>query len=103
MGGSSAIITAALRALCAYFNVRIPTPIEANLALETETKELGVPAGLQDRVIQAYEGLVYMDFAKSILDRQGYGPCRNVLQIDPDRLNAFGVFGLVAHAATSGQ
>src|SRR6266487_4050409 len=42
MGGSSAIITAALRALCAYFNVRIPAPIEANLALETETKELGV-------------------------------------------------------------
>jgi glucuronokinase len=73
MGGSSAIITAALRALCAYFNVRIPAPIEANLALETETKELGVPAGLQDRVIQAYEGLVYMDFAKNILDRQGYG------------------------------
>jgi glucuronokinase len=73
MGGSSAIITAALRALCSYFNVRIPTPIEANLALETETKELGVPAGLQDRVIQAYEGLVYMDFAKNILDRQGYG------------------------------
>jgi glucuronokinase len=32
-----------------------------------------VPAGLQDRVIQAYEGLVYMDFAKDIMDRQGYG------------------------------
>ena len=73
MGGSSAIITAALRALCAYFNIVIPIPIQANLALETETKELGVPAGLQDRVIQAYEGLVYMDFAKSIMDRQGYG------------------------------
>jgi glucuronokinase len=28
---------------------------------------------LQDRVIQAYEGLVYMDFAKDIMDRQGYG------------------------------
>jgi glucuronokinase len=73
LGGSSAIITAALRALCTYFNVQIPTPVGANLALETETKELGVPAGLQDRVIQAYEGLVYMDFAKNILDRQGYG------------------------------
>jgi len=73
MGGSSAIITAALRALCAYFNIVIPIPIQANLALETETKELGVPAGLQDRVIQAFEGLVYMDFAKSIIDRQGYG------------------------------
>src|SRR5882672_8153051 len=31
MGGSSAIITAALRALCAYCNVQIPTPIQANL------------------------------------------------------------------------
>jgi glucuronokinase len=73
MGGSSAIITAALRALCIYFNVRIPDPVRANLALETETKELGVPAGLQDRVIQAYEGLVYMDFAKDLMERQGYG------------------------------
>src|SRR5438552_11054585 len=73
MGGSSAIITAALRAVCAYFHVQIPAPVQANLVLETETKELGVPAGLQDRVIQAYEGLVYMNFAKSIMDRQGYG------------------------------
>src|ERR1051326_3261601 len=73
MGGSSAIITAALRALCLYFEVQIPLPIQANLVLETETKELDVPAGLQDRVIQAYEGLVYMDFAKTLLDNQGYG------------------------------
>lgn len=73
MGGSSAIITAALRALCSYFNVAIPMPVQANLALETETKELGVAAGLQDRVIQAYEGLVYMDFSKAIMDRQNYG------------------------------
>jgi glucuronokinase len=73
MGGSSAIITAALRGLCQYFKVEIPPAVQANLALETETKELGVPAGLQDRVIQAYEGLVYMDFAKSLIERQGYG------------------------------
>jgi len=73
LGGSSAIITAALRALCRYFSVEIPLPIQANLVLETETKELAVPAGPQDRVVQAYEGLVYMDFAKEIIDRQGYG------------------------------
>src|SRR5215472_5160192 len=73
MGGSSAIITAALRALCQYYEVKIPLPIQANLVLETETKELGVPAGLQDRVIQSYEGLVYMDFAKDLIDKQGYG------------------------------
>src|SRR5438477_7081845 len=80
MGGSSSIITAALRALTQYYGVEIPLPIQANLILETETKELGVPAGLQDRVIQAYEGLVYMDFAKSLMERQGYG---NYEALDP--------------------
>jgi glucuronokinase len=73
MGGSSAIITAALRALCLYYSVEIPLPVQAKLALETETRELGVPAGPQDRVIQVYEGLVYMDFAKHLMDSRGYG------------------------------
>ncbi|MGH9673713.1 MAG: mevalonate kinase family protein [Bryobacteraceae bacterium] len=73
MGGSSAIITAALRALCRYYGVVIPLPVQANLVLETETREIGVPAGLQDRVIQVYEGLVYMDFNRELMDSQGYG------------------------------
>ncbi len=73
LGGSSAIITAALRALSQYFHVEIPKPIQANLVLETETRELNVPAGLQDRVIQSYEGLVYMDFSRGIMELQGYG------------------------------
>ena len=73
MGGSSSIITAALRALCQYFRVEIPLPVQAKLVLETETKELGVPAGPQDRVIQVYEGLVYMDFSKELMDGRGYG------------------------------
>src|SRR5262245_29478657 len=80
MGGSSAIITAALRALCLYFKVDIPLPVQANIVLETETKELNVPAGLQDRVIQAYEGVVYMDFARSLIEAQGYG---NYEPLDP--------------------
>jgi glucuronokinase len=83
LGGSSAIITAALRALCRYFDLDIPPAIQANLALETETRELGVPAGLQDRVIQAYEGLVYMDFARDLMDKQGYG---NYERLDPSLL-----------------
>ncbi len=83
LGGSSAIITAALRALCEYFGVAIPLPVMANLVLETETRELGVPAGLQDRVIQTYEGLVYMDFSKDIMDQQGYG---NYEPLDPGLL-----------------
>ena len=73
LGGSSAIITASLRALCQYFGLNIPLPIQANLVLETETKELNVPAGLQDRVVQAYQGLVYMDFSRSLLETRGYG------------------------------
>lgn len=73
LGGSSAIIIAALRALCRYFQLEIPLPIQAKLALETETKELGVPAGPQDRVIQVYEGLVYMDFRKGLMESRGYG------------------------------
>lgn len=83
LGGSSAIITASLRALCEYFEINIPLPIQANLVLETETSELGVPAGLQDRVVQAYGGLVYMDFTKEIMDRQGYG---NYERMDPSSL-----------------
>jgi glucuronokinase len=83
MGGSSAIITAALRALCQYYSVEIPLPIQAKLALETETRELGVPAGPQDRVIQVYEGLVYMDFAKHLMDSRGYGEYE---RLDPSLL-----------------
>ena len=73
LGGSSAIITASLRALCQYYDLDIPLPIQANLVLETETRELNVPAGLQDRVVQAYQGLVYMDFSRSLMDDRGYG------------------------------
>ena len=73
LGGSSAIITASLRALCRYYRLEIPLPIQANLVLETETKELNVPAGLQDRVIQAYQGLVYMDFSRDLMESRGYG------------------------------
>lgn len=83
LGGSSAIVTAALRALCAYYEITIPKPIFANLVLETETRELGVPAGLQDRVVQTYEGLVYMDFSRDIMEQQGHGRYE---PLDPDLL-----------------
>ena len=73
LGGSSAIITAALRALMKFYDVEIPNPVQANLILSVESKELGITAGLQDRVIQVYEGVVYMDFNKEIIEKQGYG------------------------------
>jgi glucuronokinase len=73
LGGSSAIITASLRALCRYYEIDIPLPVQANLVLETETHELNVPAGLQDRVVQAYQGLVYMDFSRDLMEAHGHG------------------------------
>lgn len=73
MGGSSAIVVSALRALMRYYEVEIPLPVQANLALETETKELGVAAGLQDRVAQVYEGLVFMDFEQGLMESRGFG------------------------------
>jgi len=73
LAGSSAIITACFRALMTFYGVTIPKPELANIIRETEQRELGIAAGLQDRVIQVYEGLVYMDFDKQLIDRQGYG------------------------------
>jgi glucuronokinase len=73
LAGSSAIITACLRALMAFYGVSIAKYTQANLILSAEVDELHIAAGLQDRVIQVYEGLVYMDFSKEIMSRQGYG------------------------------
>ena len=73
LAGSSAIITACFRAMMAFYRVAIPRPVLANLILSVENRELGIPAGLQDRVTQVYEGLVYMDFNKDLMDRQGHG------------------------------
>ena len=64
LAGSSAIITATLRALMAFYDVEIPLPAQPTFVLSVE-EELGIAAGLQDRVIQCYEGMVYMDFAHS--------------------------------------
>ncbi len=73
LAGSSAIITSCMRALLTFYGVDIPKPQLANLIRSVETRELGIAAGLQDRVAQVYEGAVYMDFAKDLFAKQGYG------------------------------
>ncbi len=83
LAGSSAIITACLRALMAFYGVSIPKYVQANLVLAAEAGELRIPAGLQDRVIQVFEGVVYMDFAKAIMEKQGYG---NYVPLEPQLL-----------------
>lgn len=73
LAGSSAIITACMKALMQFYNIKIPKPLLANLVLSVEREELGISAGLQDRVAQAYEQPVFMDFSKEIMEKRGYG------------------------------
>lgn len=73
LAGSSAIITATFRALMRFYDVQIPKHYMPTLVLATEREELGIAAGLQDRVIQTYEGIVYMDFERSHLEKNGFG------------------------------
>src|SRR5207249_7064803 len=75
LAGSSAIIVATLRCLCDFYQVAIPREVQPSLALSVENEELGIAAGLQDRVIQVYEGLVYMDFARERMREQCGSPC----------------------------
>lgn len=67
LGGSSAIVVATLRGLCAFFHVEIPPPVMSSLALAVERDELGIPAGLMDRVVQVYGGLVAMDLTRDAM------------------------------------
>ncbi len=73
LAGSSAIITAYIKALMQFHDVQIDKPHLANLVLSVETKELGIGAGLQDRVAQAYEKPVYMDFDRELMEQRGFG------------------------------
>lgn len=73
LAGSSAIVTATMRALCRFYDVSIPKEILPGLILSVERDELSIGAGLQDRVAQVYEGLVYMDFDKQFMAEHGHG------------------------------
>jgi len=73
LAGSSAIITAVLKAVFQFYNLKISKSLFANLVLSVEVEELNIAAGLQDRVAQAYEAPVYMDFDKEIMDAQSFG------------------------------
>ena len=73
LGGSSAIITAAIRALMEFYDVKISLEILPTLILEAERDELGINAGFMDRVIQVYEGCVYMDLDEKFIREKGHG------------------------------
>ena len=65
LAGSSAIIIATLRCLMEFYDVQIPLDVQPSLALAVEREELGIGAGLQDRVSQVYQGAVFMDFGEA--------------------------------------
>jgi glucuronokinase len=73
LGGSSAIITASMRAMMAFYHVEIPLEVLPTLILEAERNELGINAGFMDRVIQVYEGCVYMDLDEKFVKEKGHG------------------------------
>lgn len=67
LAGSSGIIVATLRALMAFYEVDIDQRVQPSLVFSVEHKELGIGGGLQDRVIQIYEGVVAMDFSEDAM------------------------------------
>jgi glucuronokinase len=69
LGGSSAIVIATLRALAQLSSTTIEQHDLPHIALACETEDLGIAAGLQDRVVQAYGGLVFMDFTRDAYER----------------------------------
>lgn len=90
LAGSSAIITACIRALKRFYGVKINRPILANLVLAVEKEELGIDAGLQDRVAQAYNTPVHMDFDRDHMNTNGYGIYKEMEL--PESLNLYIAF-----------
>ena len=78
LSGSSAICSAMLKALCKFYEVPIgeggiPMDYTPTICLEAEKLELGINCGFQDRVIQMYGGLVFMDFRKDYVEANNKG------------------------------
>lgn len=72
LAGSSAIVIATIRALAkqhedeAWAQALHDDPaLAAAIALDAEVGELGINAGLQDRVVQAFDTPIFMDFAST--------------------------------------
>jgi len=73
-----------MKALMRFYEVDIQLEYLPTLILQTEADELGISAGLQDRVIQTYEGCVFMDFDRSFMDKHQYGKYE---KLDPENLD----------------
>lgn len=99
LAGSSAIIVATLRCLMEFYEVTLPLEAQPTFVLLVEQEELGITVGLQDRVIQVYEGLVYMDFDRSREHDVAGLRCFRYEPLDPGLLPPL----YVAHHETLGE
>ncbi len=73
LSGSSAICSAMLKALMKFYGVSIPEDYAPTICLEAEKYELGINCGFQDRVIQMYNGMVFMDFDRAYVEAHNRG------------------------------
>ena len=89
LSGSSAICSAMLKALMKFYEVGIPLEIQPTICLEAERDELGINCGFQDRVIQIYNGLVFMDFDKSFVESHNYGRYERLSDETANRLGLY--------------
>ncbi|MFA7244306.1 MAG: hypothetical protein WC080_03415 [Patescibacteria group bacterium] len=74
LAGSSAIIVSTIKSVMKFYKLpeaSLPPEILANIAIAAETEELGITAGLQDRVVQSFDAPVYMDFGPAAFKRHG--------------------------------
>jgi glucuronokinase len=99
LAGSSAIIVATLRCLMDFYEVQLPIETQPMFVLLVEQEELGITVGLQDRVIQVYEGLVYMDFDPRHEQVVDGVPCYAYEPMDPALLPPL----YIAHHQTLGE
>lgn len=86
LAGSSALVIAAIRAIGRLTGLELPPPVLASVALRVETEQMGITAGLQDRVVQSLGGLVAMNFGEMEVEAR-YGVRHgHYRQLDPSGL-----------------
>ncbi|MDR3110673.1 MAG: hypothetical protein LBU65_13480 [Planctomycetaceae bacterium] len=95
LAGSSAIIVATFNSLLDFYGVTIDKRVLPSLVLSIERDQLGIQAGLQDRVIQVYGGAVFMDFSKESTEIIDGFPCGYYEPLQTDLLPPL----YIAHSA----
>lgn len=68
LSGSSALVIAAIRAWSRWYGLPVEPMRAAELAFRVENEVLGIRAGALDRLVQAHDGLLAMNFAKPFSD-----------------------------------